>query len=122
MMRGLNKRFFIKIPNEQWAISNMQKKIEGFANCQLPIANLQRITLSRSLQHLILMLSFMVLIFSCTEKKKKIDPKFDESQYERIDVNFYRGKTDGKIYIRTGELTMVKDSGNKLIYSFKEIK
>jgi hypothetical protein len=61
------------------------------------------------------------LFFSC-EQKKKIDPKFDESLYERVDVNFYKGKKDGKIYIRTGALEMVKDSGNKIVYYFKEIK
>lgn len=65
---------------------------------------------------------FSLFLFSCDEKKKKIDPKYDPSQYERIDVNFYRGKTDGKIYIRTGELTMVKDSGNKIVYYYKEVK
>jgi hypothetical protein len=64
---------------------------------------------------------FLVVIFSACEQKKKIDPKFDDAQYERIDINFYKGKKDGKIYIRTGALEAAKDSGNKIVYFYKQV-
>lgn len=61
-----------------------------------------------------------IAITSC-DKKIKLDPKFDPSLYEQIDINFYKGKTDGKVYIRTGMLQPVKDSADKVVYYFKEI-
>jgi len=62
----------------------------------------------------------IVFIISCGQKKK-LNPKYDATLYERIDVNFYKGKTDGKIYIRTAEMINVKDSGQKSVYYFKEV-
>jgi DKNYY family len=68
-----------------------------------------------------LLYSTIFITFIGCGKKPKLDPKFDPSLYEQIDINFYKGKTDGKVYIRTGMLQPVKDSADKVVYYFKEI-
>jgi len=69
----------------------------------------------------VLVACFIILCFSCGEKKKPIDPKFDNSLYEKVDENFYKNKTTGTFYIRTSMLTTVKDSANKLVFYYKEV-
>lgn len=69
----------------------------------------------------LLVVSFMIAFISCGEKKKVIDPKFDDSLYERVDENFFKSKTTGKFYIHTSMLTTVKDSGNRVVFYYKEV-
>ena len=66
-------------------------------------------------------LFILLLLAACGQPKKTIDPKFDDALYERVDVNFYQGKKDGQVYIRTGMLETIKDSGNKIIYYYKQV-
>lgn len=82
----------------------------------------RRSSLSHCTQSLVILLLIIHILFmvSCGQKNK-LDAKYDPALYERIDVNFYRGKTDGKVYIRTAELITVKDSGQRSVYYFKEI-
>ncbi len=69
----------------------------------------------------ILLVSTILFSLSSCEKKVKIDPKFDDSLYEKVDDKFYKGKTDGKFYIKTGVLEKSKDSLNKLVYIYKQV-
>lgn len=58
---------------------------------------------------------------SCGEKKKPLDPKFDDSLYEKLDENFYKNKSTGKYYIHTSMLTKTDDSKSKIVFFYQEV-
>lgn len=78
------------------------------------------------MRSLMLVPSLLCLAFllSCGVKNK-IDPKFDDKLYELVDKGFYKGKKDGKLYIKTGPIsdTSNSDKGQSisLVYFYSQV-
>ncbi len=66
-------------------------------------------------------LIILILTLSACDQKKKIDPRLDDSLYERLDKGFYKGKKDGKLYIKTGPVKDTLAKEPKMIYFYKEV-
>lgn len=69
----------------------------------------------------ILVIICLVVMAACTPKKKSLDPRFDDTLYEQQNATFYKGKNDGKLYIKTPTLVAVKDSANKLVFAYRQV-
>lgn len=66
---------------------------------------------------------FVALFAVSCGSKTTVDPKFDDSLYEQLDKGFYKGKKDGKLYIKTGPLvdTVEKDKSIQLVYFYSQV-
>src|SRR5690349_17850509 len=64
---------------------------------------------------------FTIALLSCDPSKKKLDPKFDDSLYELVMNGFYKGKKDGKTYIRTIGRDNPNDTSQKMQFYYREV-
>lgn len=64
----------------------------------------------------------VLLTISCGSKNH-VDPKFDDSLYEKLEKGFYKGKKDGKLYIKTGPIidTVKKDKSIRMVYFYSQV-
>jgi hypothetical protein len=63
----------------------------------------------------------LIALGACTPQKKPLDPRFDDALYEQQNATFYKGKKDGKLYIKTPTLVPVKDSANQLVFAYRQV-